>query len=171
MDETTLGLHPVLAACWMKRGTQMRIPTPGTPQWYHLFGAYNFVTDQIVAMAAPKKNSNAFVAFLDTLVQSVTDDRPLVVVLDNASYHRSRTAQAGFTALQARLLPLFLPAYCSTLNPIERYWRHLKTLSCANRLFPSLPTLVDSVLVNLKQQNDQNNLNRFTIRKHLLTST
>jgi transposase len=171
VDETTLGLHPVLAACWMKRGTQRRIPTPGTPQWHHLFGAYNYVTDEIVAMAAPHKNSNAFVAFLDMLVQQVTDDRPIIVVLDNASYHHSHITQAGFAAFEARLLPLFLPAYCSTLNPIERYWRHLKTLSCANRLFPSMSTLVHSVLLNLKQQNDHHNLNRFTIRKNLFVST
>ena len=155
----------------MKRGTQMRIPTPGTPQWHHLFGAYNFVTDEVVAMAAPNKNSNAFVAFLDTLVQQVMDDRPLIVVLDNASYHHSHTTHAGFAALEARLLPLFLPAYCSTLNPIERYWRHLKGLACANRLFPSMQSLVDSVLVNLKQQNDQDNRNRFLIRKLLHVPT
>lgn len=155
----------------MKRGAQLRIPTPGTPQWHHLFGAYNFVTDEVVTMAAPKKNSHAFVAFLDLLVQQVTDDRPIVVVLDNASYHRSGIAQAGFAALETRLLPLFLPAYCSTLNPIERYWRHLKHLACANRLFPSMQTLVDSVIANLMQQNDQTNLNRFTIRKDLPIST
>lgn len=122
-------------------------------------------------MLAPNKNRNAFVAFLDTLVQSVTDDRAMVVVLDNASYHHSHITQAGFAALAARLLPLFLPAYCSTLNPIERYWRHLKTLACANRLFPSMHTLVASVLLNLKQQNDQHNRNRFTIRKDLHVST
>lgn len=161
----------MLTACWMKRGTQMRIPTPGTPQWHHLFGAYNFVTDEVVAVAAPKKNSHAFVAFLDMLVQQVTDDRPILVVLDNASYHHSHTTRAGFAALEARLLPLFLPAYCSTLNPIERFWRHLKGLACANRLFPTMLSLVDSVMVNLKQQHDQNNLNRFTIRKDLSVST
>lgn len=155
----------------MKRGTQLRIPTPGTPQWHHLFGAYNFVTDEVVTMAAPKKNSHAFVAFLDRLVQQVPDDRPIIVVLDNASYHRSGIAQAGFAALETRLSPLFLPAYCSMLNPIERYWRHLKGLACANRLFPSLHTLIESVMVNLAQQNDHHYFNRFTIRKDLLVST
>jgi len=47
MDETTLGLHPVLRACWMKKGTQKRIDTPGQQQWHHLFGAYNFLTDEV----------------------------------------------------------------------------------------------------------------------------
>ena len=167
MDETTLGLHPVIRACWMKKGTQKRIDTPGKQQWHHLFGAYNFLTDEVIAMPSPKKNSDAFVAFLDTLVQQVSDDRPVVLVLDNASYHHSATARAGFAVFEEQLMPLFLPAYCSLLNPIERYWRHLKDSACANRLFPSMDALVESVLVNLNHQNDRTSDNRFSISKDL----
>jgi transposase len=151
----------------MKKGTQKRIDTPGQQEWCHLFGAYNFVTDEVVAMPAPKKNSDAFVAFLDTLVQKVADDRPLVLVLDNASYHHSAAAQAGFAAFEAHVMPLFLPAYCSNLNPIERYWQDLKGSACANVLFPSLESLVESVLVNLDYQNDQTNSDRYSICKDL----
>jgi transposase len=151
----------------MKKGAQKRIDTPGKQQWHHLFGAYNFLTDEVIAMPSPTKNSDAFVAFLDTLVQQVTDDRPIVVVLDNASYHHSATAQAGFALFEAQLMPLFLPAYCSHLNPIERYWRHLKDSACANTLFPSLHALVDSVGVNLNRQNDSTSCNRFSISKNL----
>lgn len=171
MDETTLGLHPVLHACWMKKGTQKRIDTPGQQRWHHLFGAYNFVTDDVVAMPAPKKNSDAFVAFLDTLAQQAPDDRPILLVLDNASYHHSAIAQAGFAALEGRLTPLFLPPYCSILNPIERYWRHLKDSACANRLFPSIEALVASVLTNLKHQNDRTYHNRFIVCKDLWVPT
>ena len=167
MDETTLGLHPVIRACWMKKGSQKRIDTPGKQQWHHRFGAYNFLTDEVTAMPSPKKNSDAFVAFLDTLVQQVVDDRPVVLVLDNASYHHSATAQAGFAVFEEQLLPLFLPAYCSNLNPIERYWRHLKDSACANRLFPSMDALVESVLANLNHQNDCTRDNRFSISKDL----
>jgi len=151
----------------MKKGTQKRIDTPGKQQWHHLFGAYNFLTDKVIAMPSPKKSSDAFVAFLDTLVQQVTDDRPIVLVLDNASYHHSTTAQAGFAVFEEQLMPLFLPAYCSNLNPIERYWRHLKDSACANRLFPSILTLVDSILANLNHQNDCSSYNRFSISKDL----
>ena len=155
----------------MKRGTQKRIDTPGKQQWHHLFGAYNFVTDEVIAMPAPKKNSDAFVAFLDTLTQQIDDDRPILLVLDNASYHHSVVAQAGFAAFEQRLMPLFLPAYCSDLNPIERFWRHLKDSACANTLFPTMDALVDSVLTNLKRQNDQSNPSRFSICKELHAST
>lgn len=151
----------------MKKGIQKRIDTPGQQQWYHLFGAYNLVTDQVVALPAPKKNSDAFVAFLDTLVQRVADDRPIVLILDNASYHHSASAQASFALFEERLMPLFLPAYCSNLNPIERYWQDLKGSACANVLFPSIESLVASVLVNLDYQNDQTHSDRFTICKDL----
>lgn len=151
----------------MKKGAQKRIDTPGQQEWHHLFGAYNFLTDEVVAMPAPKKNSDAFVAFLDTLVQQVCDDRPIVLVLDNASYHHSASAEAGFAVFEEHLLPLFLPAYCSTLNPIERYWQHLKGSACANVLFPSINALVESVLVNLACQNDQANSDKFSICKDL----
>jgi transposase len=151
----------------MKKGTQKRIDTPGQQKWYHLFGAYNFLTDEVVAMSAPRKNSDAFVAFLDTLVQQLPDDRPIVLVLDNASYHHSAIAVAGFAVFEEHLMPLFLPAYCSNLNPIERYWLHLKGSACANVLFPSIQALVESVFVNLDHQNDQANSNRFSICKDL----
>lgn len=151
----------------MKKGQQKRISTPGKQQWHHLFGAYNFVTDEVITTPAPKKNSDAFVAFLDTLVQQRPDERPLLLVLDNASYHHSSAAQAAFAVFESQLMPLFLPPYCSLLNPIERYWRHLKDSACANKLFPSMDTLVVSVLTNLAQQNDHNNPKRFSICKDL----
>jgi transposase len=155
----------------MKKGTQKRIDTPGQQQWHHLFGAYNFVTDEVITMTAPKKNSDAFVAFLDTLVQQRPDDRPLLLVMDNASYHHSATTKAGFALFETRLMPLFLPPYCSNLNPIERYWRHLKDSACANKLFPSMAAVVESVSKNLDRQNDRTNPKRFSICKELQTST
>ena len=120
---------------------------------------------------AAKKNSDAFVAFLDILAAQAPNDKPVFLVLDNASYHRSAVATAGFAAVEARLKPLFLPPYCSMLNPIERYWRHLKDSACANKLFPSMERLIASVLVNLKQQNDCSHPKRFSICKDLQTST
>jgi transposase len=167
VDETTLGLHPVLRACWMKKGTQKHIDTPGQQQWHHLFGAYNFLTDEVITMPSPRKNSDAFVAFLDTLVQQTPDERPLVLVLDNASYHHSEVATAGLAALENRLVPFFLPPYCSNLNPIERFWGHLKGLACANTLFPTMFALIVSVVINLAHQNDPTNPERFSICKDL----
>jgi transposase len=158
MDESTLGWLPVLVACWMKRGRQKRIPTPGQQQWRHLFGAYNWVTDEVIYQVAAKRNSETFITFLEHLVRQHSGERPLVLVLDNGSIHHSLASQAAFAVLEDRLLPLFLPRYCSQLNPIERFWKYLKATACANKLFPDMEALVASVEKTLQQQNDLNSL-------------
>lgn len=166
MDESTLGWLPVLVACWMKRGLQKRIPTPGQQQWRHLFGAYNWVTDEVIYQIVSKRNSETFIAFLEHLVQQHSGTRPLVLVLDNGSIHHSLASQAAFAVLEDRLLPLFLPRYCSQLNPIERFWKYLKASACANKLFPDMQTLVASVEKTLQQQNDFSCPSRFMLLKY-----
>lgn len=150
----------------MKRGSQKRIPTPGQQQWRHLFGAYNWATDEVVYRIAEKRNSETFIAFLDHLVQQHSGERPLVLVLDNGSIHHSFASQAAFAVLEERLLPMFLPRYCSQLNPIERFWKYLKASACANKLFPDMNALVNSVQNVLKQQNDLLALSRFMFLKN-----
>ena len=156
----------MLIACWMKRGSQKRISTPGQQQWRHIIGAYNWATDEIVYLITEKRNSEAFIAFLDHLVSQHTSDRPLVIVLDNGSIHHSRATQAAFALLENQLMPLFLPRYCSQLNPIERYWMHLKHVACANKLFVDMEALVNSVVYTLQLQNDFNYISRFMFLKN-----
>lgn len=167
MDESSLGWLPVLIACWMRRGCQKRIPTPGHQRWRRIFGAYNWATDEIVYLVTVKRNSEAFSAFLEHLVHQHTSPRPWVIVLDNGSIHRSPPTQAAFALLEGQLLPLFLPKYCSQLNPIERFWKHLKPSACANKLFTDMDALVTSVEQALEQQDDAQFASRFMFLKNL----
>jgi transposase len=166
VDESTLGWLPVLVACWMKRGCQKRVPTPGEQKWRHIFGAYNWATDEVVTLISDKRDSDTFIAFLDHLTTQHTGERPLVIVLDNGSIHRSYATQAAFALLEDELLPLFLPKYCSQLNPIERFWKHLKSIACADKLFPDMDALVSSVEQVLLEQNDQLSDFRFMFLKN-----
>ena len=150
----------------MKRGCQKRIATPGQQQWRHIFGAYNWATDGVIYLISDKRNSSSFIAFLDHLVQQHSRERPLVIVLDNGSIHHSQATQAAFALLESELLPLFLPKYCSQLNPIERFWKHLKSLACADKLFADMDALVASVEANLAQQNDFQSDSRFMFLKN-----
>lgn len=166
MDESSLGWLPVLVACWMKRGCQKRIPTPGKQQWRHIFGAYNWATDEIVTMITKERDSQAFITFLDHLVVQHDGERPLVIILDNGSIHRSYATQAAFALLEDQLMPLFLPKYCSQLNPIERFWKHLKAVACANKLFADMDALVASIEKALLEQNDLQSDSRFMFLKN-----
>lgn len=124
------------------------------------------MTDEVVYQVTEKRNSEAFIAFLDHLVQQHSGKRPLVLVLDNGSIHHSFASQAAFAVLEDRLLPLFLPRYCSQLNPIERFWKYLKASACANKLFADMSALVASVEKVLHQQNDSRSASRFMLLKN-----
>jgi len=149
----------------MKRGQQKRIPAPGPPRWHHLIGAYNWRTDQIIYMPCPKKNSLAFATFIEQLVTQAGSDKPIVLVMDNASYHRSLLSQATLAFFEDCSLTVWLPPYCSDLNPIERFWKHLKETACANRLFKSIDEILDSVDKVLALQNDLSHPDRFLFCK------
>jgi transposase len=149
----------------MRKGKQKRIATPGQQKWHHLFGAYNWRTDEVIYLAADKKNTSNFCLFIEHLMGAVPDDRPIVLVLDNASYHHSQVSEAMLAFYEDRSLIFWLPPYCSDLNPIERFWRHLKASACANRLFKLVEAMVDSVDKVLAVQNDLSHSDRFLFSK------
>lgn len=162
MDETTLTLHPILRKCWMKRGEQRRVPAAGQQKLYHIFGAYNYATDEIIWTESAKKNTDSFIEFLEHFMASIDPNLPLVLVLDNASYHHSAAAEAALAYFaEDGLMPCWLPPYCSDLNPIERFWGHLKTFACADKLFASIDCLIQSVRRCLETQNMAHSSDRF----------
>ena len=165
MDETTIGLLGYLVRCWMRKGEQKRIATPGQQQWLHCFGAYNWRTDEVVAMLAEQKNAETFCDFLAYLLTFLPDDRPVVLVLDNASIHHSHLAEAMLAYLEDRFIVYWLPKYCSELNSIERFWRHLKTLACSDYCFATLAQLPASVQQTLDNQNAPSHPDRLLFAK------
>lgn len=167
MDETTLSLHPPLRCCWMKKGQQKRIDTPGQQQSVHVFGGYDWATDQVHSIHHPQRNSEGFCRFLDHLMNTVYPQQKVILVMDNARIHTSHMSQAALSLYENALQVVYLPKYCPFLNPIERFWQHLKTRVNANRLHRSLQDLIACAEQQLDQQNDIQNDNRFTFSKNL----
>jgi transposase len=62
---------------------------------------------------------------------------------------------------------VWLPPYCSDLNPIERFWRHLKDLACANKLQDNIEAVVKSAEKILSEQNRSTSDLRFLLSKNL----
>jgi transposase len=80
----------------------------------------------------------------------------IILVLDNASYHKSRATMEALSLFEPRVKVFWLPKYCPNLNLIERFWRHLKDLACANKLdlaIDNLSNRVDEIL-SFQNSND-----------------
>jgi putative transposase len=137
----------------MKRGQRKLVPAPGTPLHRHVLGAYHWQSGNIAWHQGDKKNSEAFIAFLEHLAFTVYPNQRLILVMDNASYHKSRATLAALAALEDHLLVIWLPKYSPFLNPIERFWLHLKNLANANCLHPNLESLQQEIDTRMSNQN------------------
>lgn len=73
-------------------------------------------------------------------------DGELVVVLDNASLHRSHVVQEALPALAERGIRLYyLPPYSPQLNAIEPLFGVIKSTELPERTYPTIPELLDAI--------------------------
>ena len=113
------------------------------------------------------KNSPTFIDFLEELLVKNYSTGRVVLVMDNASYHKSAASLAALSLFEHRVMLVWLPPYCSDLNPIERFWRHLKDLACANKLQDKIETVVAGAQKILNEQNLSTSALRFLLSKNL----
>ena len=140
----------------MKRGQQKRIPAFTSPNHsYHLIGAYLWTQDQVFTQAVERKNSQTFIQFLEYLLLEQFPTQKIILVLDNASYHKSKASLAARSLFEPRVTVFWRPKYCPNLNLIERFWRHLKDLACANKLDLSIDNLAHRIDEILSFQNSK----------------
>ena len=153
----------------MKVGKQKRVPAtkPGAKQKRHIFGGYNWRKDRITWTTAQIKNSAAFISFLEELLVTQYPTGRVVLVMDNAAYQKSASALAALSLFEHRILALWLPTYCSELNLIERFWRYLKDVACANKLEGNIDEVVKSAEKIMTKQNDPSYDLHFLVSKDL----
>lgn len=162
MDEAAIALDPTLRKCWMKRGRQKRVPAAaGTPPVHHIFGGLNWRDGTISWQLAKRRNSAGFIHWLEHLMRHCYPTEQVILIMDNAGFHNSAATRAAISLYESRLLVIYLPPYAPNLNPIERYWRHLKEQVCAHKLYPSMDDLRDAIVKELTRQNDLSNCYRY----------
>ncbi len=89
----------------------------------------------------PKASSAVFATFVEQVVTQ-WQDAPIVLVLDNASYHKNADLRHWFREHADQVDVLWLPTYSPKLNLIERVWRYLKTRLACHRFWDDQPGLI-----------------------------
>ena len=92
-------------------------------------------------MSVDKLDSDLFIAFLKEVLKIYG---MVIIVLDNASCHRSAKIRDFIESTHGSIRLFFLPPYTPQLNPIEIQWRELKKL-LAGRYFESEEELINAV--------------------------
>jgi len=149
-DESGFCLQPPLPYLWQPKGQTLGLPAQahsrrlsilgflGKDSHLHSFGTQEKITAPFVIQSIE--------ALLPTL------PCPTVLVLDNATVHRSKLVQAKRPEWKKQGLRLvFLPPYCPHLNLIEILWRQIKYHWLDPEAYTNFQTLCQSVTDVLKQ--------------------
>jgi transposase len=117
------------------------IPAAGVNQRATSFGALEYRTGRVTTQIAPKASSAVFTTFVQRIVAQWAD-APIVLVLDNASYHKAADLRHWLMDHADQVQVLWLPTYSPKLNLIERVWRFLKTRLACHRFWHDQPGLI-----------------------------
>jgi len=110
-----------------------------------VFGAVRPADGRLVVVKSDVFNAETFLAFLKQLLRHRRRNRLMVVVTDNAQYHRAKALRGWLYEHRNAIRLDYLPPYSPELNHIERVWKLTRRTSTHNRYFPELEQLVEAV--------------------------
>lgn len=143
-DEVDVNLNPKIGSCWMRRGQQAEVVTPGNNQKRHIAGSLHWRTGKLlISPARKRRNTELFLEHLDDLRRSLRGYTKIHVICDNAAFHQSRAVQRYLDRWRDRIEIHFLPKYAPETNPVERVWWHFHETITRNHRCQSLEELLD----------------------------
>lgn len=131
MDEARFGLMTWHRRRWTPVGVRPPWIAARTYEWFWLYAAVEPTTGTSVCTYLPRLDGDSFEAFLGEIRRAFPDE-DIVLVLDGAPAHRSRSVQ-----WPRGIEPLRLPPYSPELDPVERWFQELRG-ALSNRVFASL---------------------------------
>jgi transposase len=144
-DEVGFQTEGTLTYTWGAKGEKIEVKNYGRHGRVNLIGAFELGSGVFHGiMTSFKVNAGRFRRFLCHLKHEMRTDK-LLVICDNASFHKAKWLQTWITSHAAWLRVEFLPAYSPDFNPIERLWRWMKAEFFHNRCWPSKASLKHAV--------------------------
>ena len=64
----------------------------------------------------------------------------IILVMDGAGWHKAKNLQ-----VPDNIEIILLPPYSPELNPVERFWQHIKQNTIKNKVYKTLNALKDAV--------------------------
>jgi transposase len=130
---------------WIKKGEEKQIAANTARQRLNLQGAVH-VGSSIKALIHPADtiNSQSVIDLYARLLKQ-QPQKKIVVICDNARYHRSNLL-AEWLKHHPRINQKFLPAYSPNLNLIERLWKWMKKKVTATVYYPTFEEFKKAVL-------------------------
>jgi len=93
-------------------------------------------------------NSDVFIGFLKRLM--VGARKPIYLIVDGGSAHRSKKTKAFVKTLGDKLKLFYLPPYAPDRNPDELVWKHLKADTVGRMVTTGKANFTSNVLASMR---------------------
>jgi putative transposase len=145
VDEADVDLNPRIGSCYMRKGRQTVVLTPGKNQKRYLAGALNARTGTVLYAESLRKNSSLFVALLERLTATYRRAEKIHLILDNYIIHKSRQTLKWIAQYGSRIALHFLPPYSPEHNVIERLWKQMHDHVTRNHRHTTMDSLMAAI--------------------------
>ena len=124
-DGSAFNLTPSVPYAWQPIGERIELPSFKSEN-LNLFGIFDADKDLELYSVKGSMTSEVIISFIDDFWKKKEEEK-IVLVLDNASVHRSKLFKNKELEWKAKGLEIFyLPTYSPHLNLIEHLWRFMK---------------------------------------------
>lgn len=124
VDEASVRSDAHRGTTWGKIGQTPKVEDSGDRFSLKMISAVSPRGDLKFHCFNGRMNGASFVAFLKKLHADA--GRPIIVIADNASYHRSSKVKRYVKESKGEVVVAYLPPYSPELNPDEQVWNHAK---------------------------------------------
>ncbi len=143
-DESRFGTHSKIAHGWYKTGSRTPVHVNLGFKNFYLYSAIDTKTGEDFTLEMPNVNTQCMNIFMHKLTEHFKDES-ILLVMDGAGWHKSKTLKTP-SSVSIQILPPYSPE----LNPVERFWLHLKKKVLNNKLYLKLKTLRDNIELFLR---------------------
>jgi hypothetical protein len=151
-DETRLETNPKVGLCWMRKGKQRPLRTPGTNRKVWISGALNFSTGRLHWVKGERKNDELFMELLDQLRRTYRCHRELHLAVDNDSSYTSKLVERYVEDSGGRIRLHPLPSWSPESNLMELVWWSLHETVSRDHEGSGLDDLVELAEGYLKER-------------------
>lgn len=139
-DESRFGTHSKLGHGWFPTGERTAVKVKQGFANFYLYSAIDPKTGANFTLEIPYVNSDCMNIFLTEMSKEYAEEK-IVLVMDGAGWHKAKTLQ-----VPDNIEIIILSPYSPELNPVERFWQHVKQNTIRNQIYKSLKELKDAVV-------------------------
>jgi len=149
----------------MLKGVQAKVPTPGVNQRVNAFITAFWPSRRIRYSLYRRRRSREFTKHLESVLRYVKRKgyRQLILIMDNATFHKSKATSLFLQAHRAEIKPFHLPRYAPELNEVDSSInRLLKRHVCTNHTYRDLESLKKAARQHLSRHNTRHKFRDLT---------